>query len=222
MMDNAVIDKIKKLLRMKNGGTPAEVETALSLAQTLAAKHGIDISAIDTTDNEIIEHTTPQRSSMPAECYYASGIVDNYFNVYVIRSNYPQLRRYEHIFIGKKHDIEIAVYVYNFLIGHFRRQWNLRRTMLKNRSGFIEGMFYGLCRKLKETQKNYAPQYGIVLANSRKALEEYVMNKHNPVDGRERGSKDIDTEMILGYEEGLKTNIRKALVDNSKIKMIAQ
>jgi hypothetical protein len=36
---NTALEKIKKLLRMKRGGTQAEIETALALAQQIAAKH---------------------------------------------------------------------------------------------------------------------------------------------------------------------------------------
>jgi hypothetical protein len=47
MTRDEALDKIRKLLRMKRGGTPAEVETALAMAAEIARKHGIDLSGVD-------------------------------------------------------------------------------------------------------------------------------------------------------------------------------
>jgi hypothetical protein len=48
----AALDKIRKLLRMKRGGTAGEVENALRMAQELAAKHGIDLNTVDPDVDE--------------------------------------------------------------------------------------------------------------------------------------------------------------------------
>ncbi len=47
-----IIDKIKKLLRMKRGGTADEVATALRLARELADKHGIYLDGINPDEQQ--------------------------------------------------------------------------------------------------------------------------------------------------------------------------
>jgi hypothetical protein len=86
-MDETIIDKIKKLLRMKRGGTPAEIETALAMAQKLAAKHGIDINSVDPEEKLKSEmgHTDGWIGSRaPYDVRYAAKIVERFFNVDVI------------------------------------------------------------------------------------------------------------------------------------------
>ncbi|MCL5031267.1 MAG: DUF2786 domain-containing protein [Bacteroidetes bacterium] len=115
MTDQKIIDRIKKLLRMKNGGTAAEVATALFLAQQLAGKHGIDINSIDENepDREPITHGGLESlSRLQWECKYAALIVTGYFNV---KAFYRKFIQVQIIFVGTKTDIEIARYIPSFL-----------------------------------------------------------------------------------------------------------
>jgi len=47
-----IVEKIKSSIRMKRGGTPDEIATALRLAQELAAKHGINIGDVNPDEEE--------------------------------------------------------------------------------------------------------------------------------------------------------------------------
>lgn len=53
-----IIEKIKKLLRMKSSDSISEVENALMLAQKLAAKHDLDLDKInpDEAKHEPVTH----------------------------------------------------------------------------------------------------------------------------------------------------------------------
>lgn len=82
------LDKIKKLLRMKRGGTPAEIETALALAAEIAAKWGIDMDSVNADDDQRksdLHHAAGWEASRMAsyDVKYAAGLVQEFFNVTV-------------------------------------------------------------------------------------------------------------------------------------------
>jgi hypothetical protein len=147
-----VIEKIKKLLRMKRGGTVAEVETALNLARELATKHGIDIEGVNP-DEETQQRPIGHEEALTAariqwECKYAGLIAENFFNVSVFTRR-VRMKRWPFIgtgltFVGTDWDRQIAIYVYKFLVGHFRREWNTKRGRCRNRRAFMYGMYVGL------------------------------------------------------------------------------
>ena len=88
---NPIIEKIKKLLRMKRGGTPDEVATALRLAQELAEKHGIDLNAVNPDDDgqreKPISHNDEVLGARASwESKYAGLVVSQFFKVSVFRS----------------------------------------------------------------------------------------------------------------------------------------
>ena len=47
MNHDAILERLKKLLRMKRGGTPDEIATALRLAQQIADEHGINLDSLN-------------------------------------------------------------------------------------------------------------------------------------------------------------------------------
>lgn len=178
-MNDAIIDKIKKLLRMKRGGTAAEIETALALAQELAAKHGIDIKSInpDEETRRITEHDVFAAARLQWECKYAVLVCEHFFNVsgLIVQSRVPfrwGMRSVMGIrFIGTSWDIQIATYVYHFLVRHFRREWTQRRGRCRNRQAFLYGMYHGLCHKLDARRKASLPSENAIMVLG-KALTE--------------------------------------------------
>src|SRR5688572_4469996 len=126
MEREAVIEKIKKLLRMKRGGTAGEIENALAMAAALASKHGIDLASVDPDklpDQPIghIDATTSARIQW--ECKYAALVCKQFFNVNALlrderTGSRRRWRNFKITLIGTAHDTQIAVFVYHFLIGH--------------------------------------------------------------------------------------------------------
>src|SRR5579859_3232137 len=88
---DAIIDKIRKLLRMKRGGTSDEIATALRLAQELAEKHGIDLNAVNPDDESVREKPISYDdavcgSRVSWESKYSSLVCDKFFKVRVFQS----------------------------------------------------------------------------------------------------------------------------------------
>lgn len=219
MKDNYsdILNKIKKLLRFKHGGTAAEIETALSLAQKLAAKHGIDINSLnpDDPDLEPISHAPAAvLSRFQIECKLAAILVDEFFNVKsMIARNHHLVSAI--IFIGTQSDREIAGYIYDFLVKHSRREWNTKRGRLRNREAFMQGLFFGLKSKLREQEPKQTQVEGIILADPKTRINKYI-HEHFPNIGKEEIKSNSNAQAALnaGYKSGRNTNIRPAIKED--------
>jgi len=172
---DSIIEKIKKLLRMKRGGTAGEIENALALAAKLAREHGIDLNSVDPNEESKSQRITHVedvlKCRLPLEARFAAAILVNFFNVEICiqRGVCHRLIKIPNkvTFVGTAWDCEIARYIFVFLQRHFRWSWNHRQNRrLKNREAFLHGMFLGLAAKLESQRPHEA---GLILAgNARK------------------------------------------------------
>ncbi len=222
MSKDSIIEKIKKLLRMKRGGTPAEIETALSLVQKIAAQNNIDINSIDEneTAKEPITHISSYNlSRLQMECRYSALVINRFFNV----TTFVQ-RGIKHkiIFVGNKTNLEIADYVYNFLIKHLRYQWNNNRGKLRNRQAFMYGIYQGLFAKLYSEEKRIEQTEGIVMIGNQVAIKNYIENNFGELTSSSaKPDKDSLTASYRGYLIGKNINIRKGLNINADAKLLS-
>ncbi len=219
MNKDSIIEKIRKLLRMKRGGTPDEVATALRLAQELAAKHGIDLESVnpDAEAERPIHHADAVHGArVQWECTYAGLVCDRFFNVKVFQAVTEDRTKYCMRFVGTDWDTQIAIYVYHFLIGHFRREWKTRRGRCRNRQAFMWGMYLGLCQKLRERQPLPVQEPGLIRVDRQLARRnQYVQERWGEL-AKESCTPDGDADKALhrGYIAGQETEIRSGVKGN--------
>lgn len=224
MSQDQIIEKIKKLLRMKRGGTAGEIENALRMAQELASKHGIDMASVnpdEESEERRISHAEEiLKSRLPMEAKFAAAILVNFFNVGVIimkRWNMRIVQRFYIVaFIGTAWDCEVAKYVFAFLQQHFRRSWSQRENRrLKNRAAYLSGMYLGLGAKLEaDRDKNLPNEAGLILISRGMQRRNDYIKKFWP------NSKDHDLQTddstawaskMAGIHAGDKTQIRQGV-----------
>jgi hypothetical protein len=216
---NTALEKIKKLLRMKRGGTPAEIETALALAQQIAAKHGIDLNAVDPNDESarqpIMHMDALSAARIQFECQYAGLVCEQFFNVSVFAWTRWNGRRL--VFVGTKSDLDIAIYVYNFLVGHFRRDWRTRRGRCRNRRAFMWGMYCGLCSKLRESQPEPTAEEALIVTGHAVRLRDYIAENFGEMTSHDvEPDTDAHAAKLHGWRAGKETNIRPAVEQSSQ------
>ena len=197
---------------MKNGGTQGEIENALFLAKKLADKHNIDLNSVDADDHrEPITHrfSGDPKSRLQFEVKYSAMIVSQFFNVKSISSGYSKQTI---VFIGTQIDIDIAEYVFNFLITHFRYEWKTKRGRLRNRQSFMYGMYIGLCYKLNQANHLLGEKEGLILCKRESEIEDYKNTRFpNLISKSHAPKKKAETAMSRGITSGLNTNIRNGL-----------
>lgn len=226
----AALDKIKKLMRMKRGGTPDEIATALRLAQELAEKHGINLSDVNP-DDESEQRERPighedqiLGARVQWECKYAMLIAQAFFNVTTFirsdcRRHNGRFRRLKCVaFVGTEWDRQVAVYVYTFLCRHMRREWATKRGRCRNRQAFMYGMYVGIHSKLRERQPQ--PATGSALVPVDKALarrDKYVEENFGELKSLDMTvSGDAEASKRAGYKAGLETEIRGGLSNRNE------
>lgn len=207
-----IVAKIKKLLRMKKGCTTFETETALKLAHEIAIKYGLDIYKINPDEQSrcLIEHANIQDlKRVQIECKLAAMIINSFFNIRTLLS-----QRYESsviIFIGTKSDIEIARYIYTFIIRSFRYQWNHNRGRLRNRNAFLQGMYLGLCSKLRAQMPRTDNPAALIYLSHNTALLKYKEEKFPETTEQRIVDRDASKAKSEGYLRGWKIEIRSGL-----------
>lgn len=219
---DAILEKIKKLLRMKRGGTAGEIDNALAMAAKLARDHEIDLNDVNPDDESkperITFHEDVLKLRLPSEAKFAAAICVNFFNVQMCFKS-PLNRYYikakaRVTFIGSAWDIEIARYVFVFLQHHFRGCWKSRQNRrLKNRKAFLSGMFLGLGAKLEDARKQ---EVGTGLIHVDRAIQlrkDYLAKLFPNATDKNLGADDSDAHAAkyAGILEGQKTNIAPAV-----------
>ncbi len=223
----AIIEKLKKLLRMKRGGTPDEVATALRMAQELAAKHGIDLRGVNP-DEECQEKPISHSDHIVGtrvqfECQYAALVAQNFFNVSVFKTARRDVGKYALRFVGTAWDTQIAIYVYHFLVGHFRREWNTRHGRFRNRRSFMWGMYLGLSQKLRARQPAADPQPGIVAVDRQlQRRRDYIAAHFGELESQSAAPGNAAAAArYAGYLAGQRTEIRSGVPGNASASQLA-
>src|SRR5271165_4100986 len=161
-MNNPTIEKIKKLIKLSASTNEHEAELALMKAKELATEAGIDL-AMDSlkNDEETIkeefikqEFNAGKRHSVCQTV--VSNILQNHFNVDLVYSGSRWRGRVIH-FIGRKSEVELAIYVNQYLTAEFMRRWHKYKDSnnlnTKERNSYLWGLYEGLSAKLNESKK---------------------------------------------------------------------
>lgn len=225
MSKDAIIEKIKKLLRMKRGGTPGEIENALAAAAKLAREHCIDLSQVNPDEEASAEKLTHLqdllKTRLPPEAKLAGGIVTRFFNVSVIVQRYGVLergrfqKRWLVNLIGTEWDCRIAKYVFAFLQRMFRATWaNRENRRLRNREAFLHGVYIGLaCRLEAEASKEVTSKYAGLAIERNVALREMYIARKFPNLEKQNFKLDNSAKAATwaGAQAGQKIQIRTGL-----------
>ena len=235
-MDNNIVEKIKKLLRLSESSNQHEAESALSFAKELATRHEIDLYSIDawkdqqeTETFERVDIDAGQRLCVASD--YVGSIIIQHFGTRVIYfGNRVSGRKIA--FIGKKNEVEIAQFVYSFLSETMMRLW--RQYQIRNqidtshRTSWFMGFYNGLSAKLtaakeKAESESFASldqdkvaevknKYALVRVSNEEKLATVVKTHFNNLKNinKQRSVTDYKT-YIHGQETGKTVNINRAI-----------
>ena len=159
--DSSIVEKLKKLLTLHKDATGAEAETALAMATKLGIKHDIDISSIELTPaeqkkEEMVKNTLDLGKRVSVAQKWINWLLHNHFKVSLVSGGSRWYGR-QMYFLGRKSDVEFALYVQDFLKEHMLRSWQYYQKAngvpTRNRATFFEGFYRGLDQKLAEAKK---------------------------------------------------------------------
>ena len=220
------IDKIKKLLRMKRGGTAAEIATALRRALQIAQRYGIDLAAVNPDDDgasrSVGHDAQPCGARIAYDHKYASAICTRFFNVDVVfgdrwRDNGRPGIEFAINLVGLPCDREVARYVFIFVCRQFKIAWRTRRGRCRNRQNFIFGMFKGICANLEEARPNVAEAVPAAPTEALELSRREYLDRHWPHTKKLNGGtpKRLSTSAFHGFLAGRATQIRPAVPESN-------
>ena len=129
MENKSILDKIQKLMAVAEckGATDAEAQSAALMAQKLMAKHGIEMSQLNTakaTTDEIVDvNLAGTKAKCERDRHLAHIIADNFKVGLYINNSIKAGKKVSTLnFMGRKSDVETAIAVYNSLRGFIERR----------------------------------------------------------------------------------------------------
>lgn len=202
-MNEALLNKLKKLLNLSKSANEHEADLALQKATALATEAGIDLAIVAARGEteqeklEMVEVTMRTGARLPSTQKYASWLLNAHFNVHVIYSGSRWGGRSVSI-LGDKRDVEYAKFVNEFIQDEMQRRWeyykNTNNLSVKFKQTFLYNLYRGLTAKLAEAKKDaenqkfaslpvenvqaVKQQYGIVLASKTQAVDSFVKKSY--------------------------------------------
>lgn len=210
-----VTDKIKKLLRLAQSSNQHEAELALQRAFEMAARHNIDMAGLDLDDTtKRILHEkfhVGERFSLIRKLTF--GILETFFNVSIVMAR-PNI-----LFVGTATDVQIAIYIHQFLVGVCSRALRAFETTQRRkltptkRNGFIAGFMYGVSAKLRGAKKLLEideNRTGLVLAEEARRDNYVEQNFKTHEVSLDCGRKHRNA-LLEGWESGNAVEFNKPL-----------
>lgn len=237
-MNEEILNKLRKMLTLHKGASGAESDAALEKATALAAKHNIDlaIAAIDeapTKKEEFIQGEFIEKRRKCVAQRFITDILQNHFNVRVL---YQGSRYYGQkiLFLGRKSDVEFAIYVQGFLKSHIMDSWDNYKTAhnapTSHRATFFSGFYRGLNVKLTEAKRkqeeesfnglapeikvNAENRYALIIKSEEIERENFVTTKYPKIRNASSARLNYyggDTAHA-GFKHGYATNIARPLM----------
>jgi hypothetical protein len=238
MMNQNLIEKLKKLLNMAKGGTGNEADIALQKAQQIAAENDVDLAVVAISEEkeapvEMVEDEVQHGKRLPIFSRYAHWILNKHFNVKILLSGSRWSGR-SVLILGNKPDVEFAKFVKSFIEEDMQRRWDYYRKTnnveLRLKHTWANGCFRGLDTKLttaKETAKNekissmpepiratVENKYALVVKTRQNQIEDFMKRRYPRTSNRSCANHtdwrrgDVHSD---GFSTGLSMNISRPI-----------
>jgi len=224
-MDNKsdIIAKIQKLLSLANSPNEHEAKLAAERASEMLVRHNLKLSQVEGYESDnVCKNFMHGKTKRPMEHKFILSIIEQFFFVRIVQG-----RRLSLIdgkihptwsMIGDSHNVEIAMYVQEFLERTFKRLFqeykSLNDTTERSRNSYYLGLHHGVIDQLKSVREKIQSETSLVVIpdpklddmiedifgkTSRKSVSVEVHDKaaidQGAIDGKKiRIAKGLDTQ----------------------------
>lgn len=226
-MNEQVLEKLKKILRLadNSAATKGEVEAAMARAKEIAMQHDIDLSTINFEDPAAkaksfdIEKGTVGFGSSREYPYHRwiTHVLKEVFGVYVVRLGAG------YAFIGDKNDVAVCKELFPWMESIYRNsfQAKVKAGLLYQSAGDRNGFYRGFTAGLLEANRKVVAEtlskqnvdknkYAMVLRNKETAIEAAVPGFFpNLRDARKSATRVNYSAFNTGHAEGKKVNLNQ-------------
>lgn len=159
-----LVEKVRKLLSLSKSDNPNEASLALEKAKKLSVEYDLDLASINIHEKQKEEPIVKGESiggdtKRISTCQkYISWLIQDYFNVKIIYHGGRYSGR-TMTFVGKRADIEMAIYINNYLNEEMPRLWKKYYSSnsdikISDKQSYLYGIYQGLSAKISESKKN--------------------------------------------------------------------
>lgn len=232
-MNEQVIDKIKKILKLAKGAgaSQGEIEAALAKAKEVAMRHNIDLASIDTSEESIRAGIFVERdSSLRTRSKYKQpyhdwvfAVLEAVFSVRVVQtvhSEYNGKRISALHIIGETVDVAICREIYPWLEKVFPRTLSkavsqgLLSYSAADTNGCYSGLYTGIIEVNRQEEEKLQTEdrhrYAIVVKEKMEMVDEKVGEEFpNLRKSKSRARNYNPFAADHGRQEGRKINLRQ-------------
>lgn len=213
-MKPEIIEKIKKLLALATSSNENEAKLAAAKAQELLVAHNLDMQTVNLSDNSYDHDILFEVSKSNAEYKYVSWLINKYFFVMTIQTQFGHKRIYR--VVGEKANIEIASYMSEFFFRAFRECFVQYRkdngVPLEAKADFYFGFYEGIKTQLEASRKKVEDSKGLVVIKDPK-IREYAISAIGPIASVKTSvsTRGYDSVREAGFEKGRELNISRGI-----------
>ncbi len=213
-MENKIIEKIQKLLRLGESPNQNEAEAAMSKAQELMAKHNIEMQSVTDHDNEYVNNTTENYKRASAESKYINGILSKYFFVQLVRSSRNGYKFLN--IVGEKNNVKTAMHMRTYLTNVFKSLWKSYKLETgapgNSKQSFYWGLYKGFSAKMDLQREAVQKSYDMVLVNDPKVAAKVAELFGKVSQSRQRVNAGDSKAQEAGYQQGKNLNINSGAI----------
>lgn len=231
-MQNKIVEKIKKLLSLANSSNEYEARLAAERANELLVRNQLSMQDITRPTEDYGSKIIRDAFWAETEDKYVTSILRAHFFVeafeHIGSERHPtaRCRRRCLTFVGSKENVEIAEYVYHFLMMEFKFLWKAykieSRSNERSRQSYYLGLFNGLQEQLTVRRKEVEREVGLMVVKD-KGLEKYMCQNHSGVKSTKASVNDRDADArFAGFEKGKEMQIRRGLGEKQSMGKVLQ
>ena len=215
-----ILEKIRKLLALADSENPHEAELAMARARSLMERHELDPES--RREGFCFAYLGKPRARKQAEEQMVASILGSFFHVKVIWVPSAMVINQKNTWLleisGTPTNLEIAAYVYDFLMREVEILWRdhrRRNPTLKGRTpkrDYKVGVLRGFKEKLAADQAEDEASSGRELILMKQAhLQEFFEDRHPSIRRSRKLTYRISNEFQQGFQQGQNLEIRQGI-----------
>ncbi len=218
-----ILVRIKELLALAGSPNEHEAANAMRMAHRYLLKYNLNLAQLEGRSSYGVRHLGKCSARIQEYRYVLSSILQDQFFVLAIWTfSYDPLRNVNGRMLqisGTSENLEMAEYVYNYVINLCESLWQQRRQSSNNRSGtkfqYLAGLLRGLQEKLDRQNQQLKEEHGLVWLGDPE-LKKYFGELHPRTRSVAAGGVSRGSEYRDGVRDGRKINIRRGVTTNSR------
>lgn len=223
-VDTRIIERIKKLLALAESDNESEAKLAMDRANEMLVRYNLSSSQVLSGGDMQTFTMDGEFQFAPMEDKFILTILERHFFVKCLynRIDTGRFTSAGHrvvmqnlLLIGTPMNVEIAVYVYGYLMVNFRSLWKKYKhatdSTERSRQAYYVGLFNGINEKLAGTRQKVEQETGLVWVGD-KAISDYVKKSYGKTDTKKKSKVHHDSEATeAGIKDGNGLDIRAGL-----------